>query len=116
MQLDTVVTAYLECALWSSTGEEGEPLDDTYSMDDFAPEATQAARVACADFLAMNRDDLESLDAAQVGHDFWLTRNGHGAGFWDRVLGEVGERLTANTRPYGTVDVYVGDDGKLYIS
>lgn len=31
---------------------------------------------------------------ARAGHDLWLTRNGHGAGFWDRDLGELGDRLT----------------------
>ena len=48
--------------------------------------------------------------------DFWLTRNGHGAGFWDRGLGSVGDELTKNAKPFGSVDAYVGDDGKVYLS
>ena len=48
-----------------------------------------------------------------LGHDFWLTRNGHGAGFWDRGLGELGDRLTGLAKPYGTVDLYITDDGKV---
>jgi hypothetical protein len=31
----------------------------------------------------------------QAGHDFWLTRNGHGTGFWDRpeIYGEDRSRI-----------------------
>ena len=53
------------------------------------------------------------------GSDFWLTRVGHGAGFWDRGEGEVGERLSAlcghGTR-FATVDPYIGDDGRVYLA
>ena len=50
----------------------------------------------------------------RLGHDFWLTRNGHGAGFWDRGLGELGQKLTEATKTFGTSDLYIGDDGKIY--
>jgi hypothetical protein len=50
-----------------------------------------------------------------VGHDLWLTRNGHGAGFWDRGLGDVGDKLTAIAKRMGSKSLYVGDDGKIYI-
>lgn len=49
-----------------------------------------------------------------AGIDFWLTRNGHGAGFWDRGLGDVGTRLTCAAHNYGSVDLYAGDDGLIY--
>jgi hypothetical protein len=52
--------------------------------------------------------------AARAGHDFWLTRNGHGAGFWDRGLGDLGERLSKAAKVYGEVYLYPGDDGKVY--
>jgi hypothetical protein len=29
----------------------------------------------------------------QAGIDFWLTRNRHGAGYWDRGLGITGDKL-----------------------
>ncbi len=60
--------------------------------------------------------DLEAsgLSSEQAGHDFWLTRNGHGAGFWDRGLGALGERLSKESKPYGSCDLYVGDDGQIY--
>jgi hypothetical protein len=68
----------------------------------------------CADFQAANAEDLTEIDSAQAGHDFWLTRNRHGAGFWDRGYGAVGDRLTAAAHAYGSVDLYAGDDNLIY--
>jgi hypothetical protein len=48
-----------------------------------------------------------------IGHDFWLTRNGHGAGFWDRGLGELGDFLTKMSKPFGEATLYVSDDGEV---
>jgi len=58
---------------------------------------------------------LNGIEASQVGHDLWLTRNGHGTGFWDRGLGEVGENLSDIARGMGEKHIYKGDDGKIYI-
>ena len=52
----------------------------------------------------------------QVGHDLWLTRNGHGAGFWDRGLGELGDELSELATACGSSDLYVGDDDLIYCS
>lgn len=115
---DEFTAAYLECALWSSNDNSddngGNPLDDNYGTDDIALEALQSAIDDCRDFQFAESADLEGLDAGQCGADFWLTRNGHGAGFWDRGLGAVGDRLSKACKPYGSVDLYVGDDGKVY--
>lgn len=54
------------------------------------------------------------LRADQFASDFVLTRNGHGAGFWDRGLGADGYKLTRMAKPYSTVGLYRGEDGKLY--
>ena len=56
----------------------------------------------------------KDFDVGFAGHDFWLTRNGHGAGFWDRGLGEVGDRLSNACKAFGSYDLYIGDDGKIY--
>ncbi len=44
----------------------------------------------------------------QAAHDFWLSRNGHGAGFWDRDPAEYGgeynaKRLQAWAESFGEV-------------
>lgn len=113
--LDTFVEAYLECALWSSLDDSGEPLDDTYDSGDIADDARTEMTRECTDFIDANTADLTNIDAGQAGHDFWLTRNHHGAGFWDRGLGDVGDRLTKAAHAYGDSDLYIGDDGKLYV-
>ena len=48
--------------------------------------------------------------AELAGHDFALTRNGHGAGFWDRGLGEMGDMLTKECEPYGEHHVIIEVD------
>jgi|SRR5215467_2931625 len=122
--LETVVVAYIEAALWSSTDENGEPLDGLYEPYDFADEANQSIHETVSDWLdlleAEGIDWREFWSAEQLGHDFWLTRNRHGAGYWDRYsngLGEtIGRKLTELAHAYGESDVYVGDDGSLYVS
>lgn len=114
---------YLVCALWSSVEDEGNPLGDNYSIDDLAPEAAAQAEEECKDFLLHNTADiLDAIDTklgytwSSAGHDFWLTRCGHGAGFWDRGLGDIGQRLSDAAHIHGNRDIYVGDDGKLYFA
>jgi len=114
--IDKMLAAYLACALWSSSDDDGNSLDGRFDTGDIATESVADARAQCADFISSVGGDLGDMDPEQAGHDFWLTRNHHGAGFWDRGLGTVGQRLTDATRPYGGSDAYVGDDGKVYLS
>ncbi len=125
--LDNFTRAYLVTALWSTVDDAGEPMDDRYTVDDFAPEALAAAVADCAAFQTQNAIDIAAgplvrprdFDGAdgRAGHDFWLTRNHHGAGFWDGDWPEdAGDRLTASAHGFGEADVYEGDDGQLYIS
>lgn len=118
MKLDAFTAAYLECALWSTNDDSdergGNPLDDNYTVNDIAPEALEEAIADCKAFQADHAADIDGNEE-QAGHDFWLTRNGHGAGFWDGDWPrEVGERLTEASKVYGGVDLYVGDDGLIY--
>ena len=54
-------------------------------------------------------------DWSQAGHDYWLTRNGHGVGFWDRGLGSIGDKLSQACQ-YDEVYAYLGDDNLVYIN
>lgn len=51
-------------------------------------------------------DGAATLTAEQVGHDFSLTRNHHGAGFWDRGYGELGGWLTLVADAMGDCSLY----------
>jgi hypothetical protein len=95
MTLDKFTTAYIEAALWSSMDEStpagGQPMDANYTITDI-------------------QDDV-----SLAGHDFWLTRNHHGAGFWDGDWPEcVGEKLTEASHSCGEMNLYIGDDGRVY--
>lgn len=121
MSLDAFERAFLECALWSSTDETseagGEPLDSHYSIADFEEHALRSLLRDCRDFREANAELLaQAGDDSQNGHDFWLTRNGHGAGFWDRGYGAIGEALSKASKVYGSVDLFVNpNDGKVYL-
>jgi hypothetical protein len=121
---DIFTQAYIECALWSSSeGEDGEIRLDEYGGD-IAPGTLHDIEEACAQFQADNADLLRQWydhgeTAARAGHDFWLTRNHHGAGFWDRFYGDhpackIGNALTAYAHAVGSRDLYIGDDGQIY--
>jgi hypothetical protein len=107
----------------ATTGEEEdskheyEYLDQSHSEDDIAEETWLDAKEDCDKFIKDNKEDVEDEDQEIVAHDFWLTRNGHGAGFWDGDYEEEkGERLTKYCEGIGEVGLYPGDDGKLYFS
>ena len=111
--MDVFTTAYLTCALWAET-DNGEPLDRIYSTADIAPRAMAAAVLDCEKF-QREHWDLIDINLAHAGHDFWLTRNGHGAGFWDGAWNEpAATTLTNASNAAGNLDLYVGDDGMIY--
>lgn len=114
---------YIVAALWSSTDDRGDPMDEGYNESDLAPETRGLMGHELSAFFA--RADAEApvwgefWTFEQAAHDFWLTRNGHGAGFWDRPRQddewtEVGEILTRLSKEFGPADLYVGDDGLIY--
>jgi hypothetical protein len=127
--LDPFTLAYLECILWAETDNSdentgGNPLDQNYDFYDFDYDSLVRAVDECRRFQEENATDLARYNhpqwsAAELGgHDFWLTRNGHGCGFWDRtdcLPEEARDRLTAAAEKYGNRDITVGDDGNVYI-
>lgn len=116
------VDAYFACALWSSLADVdgAEFLEEVAEAGDIAPESREAQEEECRDFFDANLQALTQAVQhpgytwASAGHDFWLTRCGHGAGFWDRGLpGGIGDTLSEAARVYGNIDPYLGDDGKV---
>ena len=114
----TMLDAYIACALWSSTDESrddgGDPLDDNYAPSHLAPETLEAMRTDVESFARANVNEIDGA-YSQAGHDLWLTRNGHGAGFWDGDWpGWAGEKLTEASHAMGERHLYIGDDGRIY--
>ena len=116
--IDRFTRAYVECALWSSTDEStpqgGVPLDKNYTITDLDPDTLAAMVQDCQKFQEENAADIAG-ECDRAGHDFWLTRNGHGAGFWDGDWpDDSGGRLTEASKKYGEFNLYVGDDGLIH--
>ena len=107
---DVATRAYLACALWT------ENLDE-YTIDDFSADALDEAAYVITTFVdrAAQADiDLTKYSAEQVGHDLWLTRNGHGTGFWDDGRGydrADAVTLTAMAELMGSAYLFQGQDG-----
>lgn len=108
-------SGYTQCALWSSTDFDGTPLDD-FQLSDEANETLRAQLDEFIEYCETNYSEIlqeyEELGGTpeQFAHDFWLTRNGHGAGFWDRGLGEVGDALTGAAKSFGECVLYLNED------
>jgi hypothetical protein len=60
-----------------------------------------------------NRRDYSPQELA--GHDFYLTSNGNGTGFWDRGFGIVGETLAGIARNYVALELFKGRDGLAHV-
>ena len=112
------VRTYIETALWSSHDESddrgGEPLDANYGVVDVADESVLKCIADCDAFIERAGSMLAERGIERGMHDFWLTRNGHGAGFWDGDWPENGDALTALAESFGPLDPVVGDDGMIY--
>jgi hypothetical protein len=116
MRDDEFTQAYLEAALWSSTDDEGNPLDKDFGVGDIAPAILEEMIRDAENFQKENSEFIPVDRLSNAGHDFWLTRNGHGAGFWETPdwPERAGYRLTQSAESYGEYTLYVGDDGQIY--
>lgn len=130
LQIEAIVHAELHSLLWSEAKPDPDGCGDSngYFQDDYDPsDATPELVQALSDELGLLADveyfgeakHAELIDAVEhyilscgndwteaFGHDLALTRNGHGAGFWDRGLGEHGDVLTAWAKMLGELHVF----------
>lgn len=125
--LDTFTKAYITGALFTETDNlepnGGEPLDKKYTIEDIDPSTIKQMEKDCKDFQSKYSELYESggWNDDTAAFDFWLTRNGHGSGFWDRNwydnTNEVGKQLSKFAKSYGGYHLYLGDgqyDGVIF--
>lgn len=124
-QIETIVDAELATLLWSEhrVSPEGDDMggfDEDYDSGDATPELrTELANELdyvndegsplLHDAISAYRDHYGSSEEwlSRFGHDMALTRNGHGAGFWDRGLpGDAGDVLTDWAKSLGSLRVF----------
>jgi hypothetical protein len=107
IQLDEFERAYFEAALWTAELDE-------HSIDEIDERHIENSKKELAAFRASDayKAAIETglWTEAQAGHDFWLTRNHHGAGFWDRYRegagGDLGKALTDLSEKYSEIYLY----------
>lgn len=127
-EIDDSVEQYIRTALWSSSdGDDDRSLGEGDSgstdrncrfmtIDDVSDETLAQAIEDCARFYSENQADCDACDDDTLWpHRFWLSRNGHGVSFsddgWDD---DAAERLDNAAQAFGEVNLYIGDDGKIY--
>ena len=135
--LATFRAAYVESMVFTEEDRLKQDYEDTHGDPDaisfstdldvceeeFGPATVTLIDTDCRDFLskAVNTGLLDPLDnelMSQAGHDFWLTRNGHGVGFWESgrgYTGKQGKALTALSKEYREINLIQGDDQKFHL-
>lgn len=126
---DEFFQGYMKAAEWlldtDSTPEEGGI--DRDAIKGWSPAALAEALEDCQAFQESNAADLaryaecyrprgEYAPIECAGHDFWLSRNGHGVGYFDRGNDPVFGRLQDAAGVWSGRDAYLGDDGFLYFA
>ena len=120
-----MIEGYLDCALWASVPlSEDESADASlfnlgYKRANCCADTRASARVACEGFAAAHGDALRAAfydhpqyTPARAGHDLFLSRNGHGAGFFDHGEHPCWDVLQAAARGLGeTEEVSENADG-----
>jgi hypothetical protein len=104
--IDEMLRGYLECAEWCGLQDDDREALELSVSPKWDAESLRQAEEDCAAFLAENRSEIGDR-LSEAGRDFWLTRNHHGAGFWDGDW-EAGSRLTLDAHTYG--GAWVGFD------
>jgi len=114
---------YIECLFWTDEAEAQISADISSFMEQLAVQTwtgVTADKGVTYEFedvtLILCLCRMLGSSWERVGHDLWLTRNGHGAGFWDRGWREFGNTLSEIARGMGSVDAYRGDDHLVYFA
>ena len=111
---ETFKAAYQACMLFADLPEENSEL----GAENISEQAEKQIWIDCVYFYG-NYAHFWGDSHEQAGHDFWLTRNGHGAGFWDRgeTYKDAGQYLTMVSEAIGVQNLSVDDESNLiYLS
>lgn len=137
-EINGILKGYIEAALWTEEERLNDDLDNdielqkindiigklnnksflSFTKDDITDNSLIKAYTDIKKFLASAGDSvIEAITyngLEQLGHDIWLTRNRHGAGFFDHSYDDdVEKQLTSSAQSLGEVDLYINDDYQL---
>jgi hypothetical protein len=112
--IDILKDGYLACMFWT----ENETTKGKF-LTDLSKDANDKITEDINKFmLEFDKYPQVHNNLDMAGHDLWLTRNHHGAGFWDRpeIYGkDLAKELTVFAHGMGEQDLYLGDSGLLYL-
>ncbi len=99
---------------------QNEPFN-VFSEENIEPDSKIQAYVDIKNFLQQAgpaaAEAITQTGLEQMGHDIWLSRNGHGAGFFDRNYEyETEKTLMSVARNLKGVDLYLTDYNQLAFS
>ena len=120
-KLENFIQGYIDGIIFISD-------DNEFDVDDLDNNALDAIKDIGQDFFNNNFEDLELFCEqagefysdeiwAYAGHNFALTQNSAGEGFWSRegVSKGLGEKLSEKAKECGELRLYCGEDNRLYI-
>jgi hypothetical protein len=112
-EIGEAALGYLACALGVSDDEAAsECTVHDFDMEDLQ-HAIEQVGVIYANFYTIF--DQMGYSPDQMGHDLWLERNGHGTGFRDRKLGDLGKAIAEYVRTrMAEVDLELATNGTPY--
>jgi len=132
LNIARIVDSYLECALWTEEDNLEEDDDNDYkeiygdnedselkkivpdvdiNIHNFSDDSKITAYLDIKKFLELAGDAVNDISESDLGHDIWLSRNGHGAGFFDRGYdNDIEKRLMDAAEALGEIHIFISDD------
>ena len=117
--LDSFTQGYITAMFFTETVHENDLKGAEFA--ELHPDSLVKIVAECAEFQHSFAEQIDvakevpGYDDERAGNDFWLTRNRHGAGFWDRGLSHAGDYLTKMSHAYGELHLCRGDDGMIHV-
>lgn len=111
--INKILQGYLAAALWTNE----EELTDSFTIYDFSAESKNESMEDIKQFLQKTQKYFpEDVDWELIGHDFWLSRNHHGSGFFDaEYLDKNAKNMVQDiAATFGGKYLY-DENGKVYI-
>jgi hypothetical protein len=122
-ELNNFARHYVEALFFTNAG----PDDEIPADAELSESALETIAADCAKFEEQMGETIDAAECTrgsgeytqreQAAHDFWMTRNGHGVGFWDGDWSEPhASKLDDAAKAFGECQPYLGDDGLIYLA
>lgn len=115
--LELFIDGYIAALYFTDCGEPDQPPHGA----ELSPDARALCVADCTKFYTTHALLISAATGEYgycteyAGHDFWLTRNRHGVGFWDRgmIAPDIADALTNAARAAGEVCTFLEANGSI---